>query len=104
MPEQNDFFKTDYAEELQELLDFGINNYTILSNLIVKHRIEVLRIDESELDEFHIKYYSEEFGKSYVEKRVKNKFWFAYPALLRIIMELEFGEKYKLYADKRDGV
>ena len=104
LPEQNDFHKTNYSEELKELLHFGIDSKISLLDLIVKHRETVLEIDSEELDDFHVKYYTEEHGKDYVNDRVKNKFWFSYSALLRIVLELEFGEDYKKYADKRDGI
>lgn len=102
LPKQNDFFESDYSEEPQELLYFRINTKLLLLDLVVEHRNEVLEIDESELDDFHIKYYSEEYEKDYVELRAKNKFWFAHPALLRIVLELEFGQKCKEFADIGD--
>ena len=104
LPEQNDFYKTDFSEELKELLYFGIDSKISLLDLVVKHRENVLEIDAEELDDFHFKYYSEEYGKDYVNTRVENKFWFSYSGLLRIILELEFGEDYRDYADKRDGI
>lgn len=104
LPTQNDFFETDYKEELQELLEFDVNTKVKLLNLIVKHREAVLKIDEKDIDDYHIKLYSKEYGEDYVKTRLKNKFWFAYPALLRIILELEFGEDYKKYANKRDNI
>lgn len=104
LPEQNDFFKTDYLEELKELLHFGIDTRTSLLDLIVKHRETVMKIDSEELDDFHFKYYTEEYGEDYVNNRRENKFWFSYSGLLRIALELEFGEKYKKFANKRDGI
>lgn len=103
-PKQNDFSETDYSEELRELFDFGIYTRAKLQSLINKHLKTVLEIDSSEMDEFHIKAYSDELGKEYVEDRVKNRYWFAYPGLLRIVMELEFGDKYIKYANKRDEI
>ena len=104
LPKQNDFFETDYLEELNELLDFGIYTKTALQDLISKHKESALKIDAEPLDDFHIENYTNEYGKNYVNQRVINKFWFAYPALLRLILELEFGEKYQKYADERDGI
>ncbi|NTS43925.1 hypothetical protein HRG84_23800 [Flavisolibacter sp. BT320] len=103
-PEQNDFFKTDYKEELEELKTFGVTATSELNSLIDRHIEEVLEIDSDPLDEEHIKWYSEEYGEAYVRERVKNNYWFAYPALLRMIMELEFEEAYKTFSNKRDGV
>lgn len=104
LPEQNDFYKNDYCEELEELLYFGIDTKISLLDLIVKHRETLLGIDAEELDEFHIKYYKEEYGEDYVNNRIKNKFWFSYNALLRIALELEFGEKYVEYSNHRDEI
>jgi hypothetical protein len=104
LPKQNDFFETDYAEELQELFDFGIDTKIALENLIVEHKESLLKIDSEELEEFEIKFYKEEFGEEFVNERVKNKFWFSYSALLRLALELEFDEKYIEYSIKRDGL
>jgi hypothetical protein len=35
---------------------------------------------------------------------VEHGYWFAYPALLRIALELEFGETYQAYANARDDI
>lgn len=89
---------------MKELNHFGINSKIQLRNLLLKHRENLLEIDAEELDDFHIKYYKKEFGEEYVNIRIKNKFWFSLTALLRIVLELEFGEKYQEYADVRDGI
>ncbi|WP_264510480.1 hypothetical protein [Flavobacterium sp. N1719] len=104
LPEQNDFHKTDYKEELEELHFFGIKDKVALLDLIVKHRETLMEIDADELDEFHVKWYIEEYGEEFVNNRVKNKFWFSYSALLRIALELEFGNEYVEYSKKRDGI
>ena len=104
LPKQNDFFETDYSEELQELLDFGIDTKISLENLIIKHKGSRLEIDSDELDESEINSYKEEFGEEFVNERIKNKFWFSYAALLRLALELEFDEKYIEYSIKRDGL
>jgi hypothetical protein len=104
LPEQNDFYETDYKEEFEELKTFGVTTTSELNRLFDKHIKEVLEIDSGPLDEEHIKWYSDEYGDAYVQERVKNNYWFAYPALLRIMLELEFGEAYKTFSEKRDGV
>lgn len=103
LPEQNDFYKSDYSEELRELLHFGINTRLQFLDLVAKHKEEALSIDSEPLDDYEIQYYGKEYGKGYVEERVKEKFWYAYPALLRIILELEFGDQYRIYTYERDG-
>lgn len=104
LPEQNDFYKSDYSEELQELLHFSIHTRLQLLDLVAKHREEALSVDSKPLDGYELQYFGAEYGKGYVEERVERKFWYAYPALLRIIFELEFGDRYRIYADKRDDI
>ncbi len=104
LPKQNDFSDVDYSEELQELFDFGIETDDQLKELILKHREEVLAIDSAEMDEFEIKFFVDMYGEEYVKNRVENKFWYAYPGLLRLILELEFEDDYREYAEERDGI
>lgn len=103
-PKQNDFNFSGYEEELKELLDFGINTKEKIVNIITKHKSKILKIDSEELDDFHIESYSKEFGVKYVKDKIENKYWFAYQALLRIMLELEFGDSYIEYSDKRDNL
>lgn len=103
-PSQNDFNKSGYDEELNELYYFGINTKEKLLEIITKHKSRVLEIDSEDLDDFHIKAYSEEFGKEYVNDKIQNKYWFAFQALLRIVLELEFDNKYNEFANKRDNL
>jgi hypothetical protein len=103
-PKQNDFAESDYNEELNELFNFGIKTDKQLIELLKKHFHKVMEIDKEPLDEFLIKYFTDEYGQEYVNDKIKNKFWYAYPALLRMVLELEFGEKYTDYSNKRDNL
>lgn len=102
-PIKNDFSQSGYNEELIELLYFGINTKDKLEKIIRKHKSQVLEIDSEDLDEFHIKSYSAELGEDYVNDRIENKYWFAYQGLLRIALELEFGDVHRQYSEKRDN-
>lgn len=104
LPKQNDFYKSDYKEELNELFEFGINTVNQLKKLLLKHYSKLLEIDSEDLDEFEIKTFSKELGEENIKDKIENKYWFAYPALLRIVMELEFGEKYRIYSNLRDEI
>ncbi|GAA4316871.1 hypothetical protein [Flaviaesturariibacter amylovorans] len=103
-PAQNDFHNTDYCEELQELSDFGITSPEQLKGILDRHSPAVLEYDSDPLGDFHEQHYKSEYGEAFVNERVKGGFWFAYPALLRIALELEFGDRYREYANRRDGV
>jgi hypothetical protein len=103
-PAMNDDFRCDYDEELGELNDFGIATEEQLVDLLQKRAGEVMEIDRSPMDECDIRMHSEAEGEESVAKRLREGFWFSYPALLRIALELEYGKSYKEYADKRDGI
>jgi hypothetical protein len=103
-PKQNDFFECSYYEETEELEYFEINSIDKLRSLLLRRRQEIMEIDQSPMDEIHINHYKQELGKEIVEERLKNNYWFAYPALLRLALELEFGERYKIYSEARYGI
>ena len=65
---------------------------------------QIMEIDRTPLDGFHLNYFSAELGAEFVQQRVTNGWWFSYPALLRIALELEFGEDYVSFANERDGI
>jgi hypothetical protein len=103
-PAKNDDYECNYAEELKELNDFGIRTDQQLISLLQKRANEVMEIDRSPMGDYDIKLYSEDFGKEFVANRLREGFWFSYPGLLRIALELEYGKSYEDYADRRDRV
>jgi len=103
-PKQNDFLEEHYAEELSELNHFGINTVEELEELLAKHRDQAMEMDAEEHDEEELGWYLDEYGKAYVQERLDGKFWFAYQGLLRIVLELEFGEDYISYASEQEDL
>ena len=105
-PKKNDFApsETGYQEELSELIHFGVISVKDLRTLLNKHRKEILKIDRSPMDQGHQRMYAEELGKEKFNDFVRRQYWFAYPALLRIALDLEFGNEYEVFANARDGV
>ena len=91
-------------EELQELNDFGITTEKQFVNLLQKRTKEVMEIDRSPMSDFDIQMHIEDEGEEAVRKRLQEGFWFSYPGLLRIALELEFGKTYEEYAHKRDSI
>lgn len=104
LPAQNDDYACDYVEELHELADFQITTEAQLADLLRRRTDEVMEIDRSPIDDFHVRLYSQDLGEEFVARRLRAGFWFSYPALLRLALELEFGKTYKDYAEKRDGI
>jgi hypothetical protein len=101
-PTKNDNVEWGYVDELKELNHFGIKTESQLADLLQKRVAEVMEIDRSPMTEFDIRMHTEAEGAESVGKRLRDGFWFSYPALLRIALELEFGKAYEEYADKRD--
>jgi len=107
LPERNNFYPCSYSEEFEELMAFGIDSTEKLATLLNKHLVAIMEEDstvEVAEDEATYDYYCEELGKEVVEERIEGGYWFSWPALLRLALEAEFGEKYIAYAYERDGI
>ena len=102
-PAKNDDFASDYTEELVELRDFGVTTEEQLVGLLQRHVDEIMKIDRSPMDAEQIHLYAADRGEEFVAHRIRKRFWFSYPALLRIALELEFPA-YDAYAMRRDGI
>jgi len=103
-PAKNDDFPSDYVEELAELRALGITTEEQLHDMLHRRAEEVMEIDRTPMSESDVRMHSEDSGEEFVANRLREGFWVSYPALLRIALELEFGEVYKQYAEKRDGL
>ena len=101
-PRKNDDFPSPYQEELSELNHFGISTPSQLRGLLSKWSVRIMEIDASPMSDEDIAMHKEALGDDYVVKRLESGYWFAYPALLRMALELEFGEAYEKNSDKRD--
>ena len=105
LPERNNFYPCSYREEYEELLEFGIDSIEKLKNLLNSHFDAIMKLDsEVEVDDTTFDYFCEELGKKVVEERLENRYWYSWPALIRLALEEEFGEKYVEYAFNRDGI
>lgn len=102
-PAINNFGEPDFEGILRELNDFGIASTEQLNDLLQKHTAEVMQIDAESLDEEHIKWFRDENIPD-LEDKIANNYWFNWTGLLRVALELEFGEAYRNYCFKRDGL
>ena len=103
-PKVNDYGNPDYKEELNELRLFGIKTNKQLRLLLKKHRKQILAIDKSPMDSKLAAFYKQELGKEEFREHIRKNYWFAYPGLLRLALELEFGDEYEKFANERDGI
>lgn len=91
-PKRNDYGTASFEELVPELARFGITTTGKFRALMTKHHRRLLRIDQDPLAGWEQRHFSEQFGSKFVDDAVKKQYWFAYPALVRIAAELEFGE------------
>lgn len=93
-PKRNDYV-TDTAlfeELLPELHAVGIHTSGDLRRLMARHRRALLVDDRHRLTQREQRLYAEMFGSDFVQDAVRRQYWFAYPALVRNALELEFSE------------
>lgn len=91
-PKRHCYGDLAFHELAQELGAQGITSRAKFSGLIKRHRRSLLDIDRSRLAPWEERFFCEEFGEEFVKDALRRQYWFAFPALIRIAMELEFGE------------
>ena len=91
-PRRNDYGDASFEELVPELSAVGIRKVGDFRRLMLKHRLPLLRGDRDRLAPWEQRNYSEMFGEAFVKDAVRRQYWFAFPALVRIAVEMEFGE------------
>jgi hypothetical protein len=97
-PKRNDYGDASFDELVPELARFGIMTIGKFKSLMTKHRRELLRMDRDPLALFEIRMFSEDYGRAHVMDTVRRQYWFAYPGLVRVAIEMEFGEDAAVHA------
>jgi hypothetical protein len=96
-PKKNDYGEASFEELLPELARFNIKTRGQFVALMTHHRKRLLQIDSEPLDAWHERYYRSELGDQFVSDALRRQYWFAYPALIRIALELKLGDKAVTY-------
>ena len=96
-PKRNDYGSASFDELVPELSKFGIDKLAQFQRLMKKHRRELLEIDRDRLAPWEVKHFTESFGKEFISDALRRQYWFAYPALVRTAMEIEFGDAASIY-------
>ena len=104
-PKKNDYAnKADLNEVIKELNYFRVTTKKDIRLLLKKYRRKILNGEKSKLDHYHKKLFREMYGDKDYNDCVKRQYWLAYPAILREILELEFGNEYEIYTNARDEI
>ena len=90
-PKRNDYGSASFDELVPELARFDVRTVGEFERLMKRHRRQLLIIDQSPMDPWHLEFYAREFGAD-VKDAVRRQYWFAYPALVRTAAELEWGK------------
>lgn len=98
-PKRNDYGTASFDELVPELARFGITTLGGFRALMTKHRRALLRVDRDRLSPRERLMFAEHFGESFVRDATRRQYWFAYPALVRIAAEMEFGERAAVHDD-----
>lgn len=96
-PRRNDYGDASFDALVPELTRFGISTRGDFVRLMKRHRRHLLSIDHDPLTPWEVQHFSDSFGEAFVKDAVRRHYWFAYPALVRLAMELEFGEDAAVY-------
>jgi hypothetical protein len=104
MPKRNNVGIINYAGLLEEARLFGILTNGQFRKLMLKHRRALIEADREPLTPQMERIFRGEDGDAYVTDRLRRQFWFSWEALTRLALEFEFGEKYRKFADQRDGL
>ena len=104
-PKRNDYTAEEELEEVvAELFLFGIKTKKEIRLLLKKYRRYILNGEKEHLDAVHKKIFREMYGDEEYMDCIRRNYWFAYPGIVRQIMEEEFGDKYEIFSNERDGI
>jgi hypothetical protein len=102
-PRKNNFCSVDYAALLAELSAFSVQTRRELRSVVLRHIREAIRIDAEPLDAINAKIYRSELGNEKFSFLKRRRIFFGWEGLMRVILELEFGNRYRAFAESRDG-
>jgi hypothetical protein len=104
IPRRNCAGVIDYASLLEETRFFGIVTNRQFRTLMLRHRRALIEADREPLTSNMERIFREEWGGALVADRLRRQYWYSWEALIRLALEFEFGDRYRAFADQRDGL
>ena len=105
LPKRNGFAAPNTSELLEEARRFGITSRRKLRHLLLRHRRQLIADDRAALREApYINHIRIDHGSAYVAEMRRKQRCFSWEALVRNAFELQFGEAYAKFANKRDAL
>jgi hypothetical protein len=103
LPARNDHCAVNYPELLEELQYFGVRTKGAFRRLVLRNIREAVRIDREPLDLINARIYRNELGEEKFRFLERRRIFFGWEGLTRVILELEFGDRYREFASRRDA-
>lgn len=105
LPRRNGYVNPNTVELLKEPTEFGIANELQFRRLLLKHRRALLADDREYLHSRpFLAAVAEDFGEARAHDMQRRQYCFSWEGLARNAFELEFGQAYQEYAQRRDGL
>lgn len=92
-PSRNDYASEGFDDLVSELARVGIRTRGEFRAMMTSVRRQLLKIDRDRLAPWEVRHMSESFGESFVKDAVRRQYWFAFPGLVRVAIDVRFGEQ-----------
>ncbi len=102
LPRRNDYSALSWDELLSEVARFGITTRGEFTRLLKRHRRALIAIDRKPPSPGDVAFFKQQYGDTYVRDRLRRQYWFAFQGLVRVAMELEFGEAAEVWETSPD--
>lgn len=100
-PNKNNYCPVNYPELLSELALFGVRNRGQLRRLVLRNIREAVRVDREPLDAMNARIYRNDLGDDLFLFLERRQIFFGWEGLVRVILELEFGDRYREFSERR---
>jgi len=104
MPKRNNVGIINYPSLVTEAQRFGIVTNGQFRKPILTHRRALIKVDRELLTPQMEKIFRVEDGDANVSDRLRRQYWFSWEAHTRFALEYEFGDRYRTFAEQRDGL
>jgi hypothetical protein len=102
LPRKNNFATVNYSQAACGTAAFRCVQRRQLRKLVVKNIRAAVRIDREPLDAMNARIYRNDLGSEQYRFLERRQIFFAWEGLMRVILELEVGDRYREFSVKRD--
>ena len=100
IPRANQFGEVAYDELLNDLNAFGVTSRAQLRRVLLRHRLELRRIDREPFDPLNANIQRGDLGDARFSDLQRRQTFYNSAGLVRLALKLEYGEKFENYMSK----